>query len=92
MINVALCIVELYNTSMTTRTINKVLIRKLVKEKGSVERVAVEANCSASLIWKLMSEGHKTVPAIGKIDGLCLALDTDINELFPLSNSEEKIA
>lgn len=77
---------------MTTRTINKVLIRKLVKEVGSVERVAVAANCSASLIWKLMSEEHKTIPAIGKIDGLCFALNTDINDLFPISKAEEKIA
>jgi transcriptional regulator with XRE-family HTH domain len=77
---------------MTTRTINKVLIRKLVKEKGSVELVAVEAKCSASLIWKLMSEEHRTIPAIGKIDGLCFALNKTIDELFPISEVNKESA
>lgn len=77
---------------MTTRTINKVLIRELVKEVGSVERVAVAANCSASLVWKLMSEGHRTIPAIGKIDGLCFALNKSIDELFPISEVSKESA
>jgi transcriptional regulator with XRE-family HTH domain len=74
---------------MTKRIINKALIRKLVKEQG-VEQTAVAARCSASLVWKLMSDEHKTIPAIGKIDGLCFALNRTIDELFPLVSEAEK--
>lgn len=69
---------------MTKRVINKSLIRSLVKEMGSVERVAVEANCSGSLIWKLMSDDYDVIPSIQKIDGLCFAFKKSLDELFPV--------
>lgn len=74
---------------MTKRIINKELIKELVKAKG-VERTAVDAKCSASLVWKLMSSEHETIPSIRKIDGLCFALEKTIDELFPFDQQEEE--
>lgn len=76
---------------MTTRTINKSLIRTLVKEKG-IALVAVEANCSPSLVQKLMSDGYEVIPTIAKIDGICFSLKRDIDELFPVFEAEKESA
>jgi transcriptional regulator with XRE-family HTH domain len=76
---------------MTKRVINKKLFRELVKEKG-VEKTAVDANCSASLVWKLMSDEHNVIPKMEKIDGLCFALNKKIDQLFPFDDEEKKLA
>lgn len=76
---------------MTKRVINKALIRSLVKQMG-VEKTAVAANCSASLVWKLMSEEHDVIPSIRKIDGLCFALNKSIDELFPIFDEKKESA
>lgn len=76
---------------MTKRVINKTLIRALVKENG-IERVAVGANCSASLLQKLMQDGYEALPTIAKIDGLCFYSGKTINDLFPFDQEKEEAA
>lgn len=73
---------------MTTRTINKSLLRSLIKEKG-LEQTAVEANCSASLLQKLISDKFEGTPSIRTIDGLCFATGKTMDELFPTTNQEK---
>jgi hypothetical protein len=55
-----------------------------------IAEASVAADCSPSLIQKLMQEGYETVPTIGKIDGLCFAFKKDINELFPVFEDEKE--
>lgn len=76
---------------MTKRTISKELLKAAVKEKG-IARLAVEANCSPALLQKLMSEKYEGNPTISTIDGLCFATGKTLDELFPISKAEEKIA
>lgn len=74
---------------MTTRTINRELLRASVKEKG-LARVAVEANCSPALLQKLMSEKYEGNPTISTIDGLCFATGKTLDELFPMVSEASK--
>lgn len=71
------------------RYVNKDLLRFLVSEYG-LERLAVMANCSASLLQKLVSDGYDKVPSIRIIDGLCHATNHDINSLFPIFEGEKE--
>lgn len=74
---------------MTTRTVNKSLLKELIKKKG-LERIAVDADCSASLLQKLASEKYDGLPSIRKIDGICFATETKIDELFPVCETGQK--
>lgn len=67
---------------MTTRTINKPLLRQLIKEVGKT-RVAVAADCSVALLEKLTQEDYAVIPKMKIIDGLCDALNAAQDELFP---------
>lgn len=80
-----------YSTPMTTRVINKILLKKLVKEIG-LEKVAVAANCSASLLQKLCSEKYEVNPTIRTIDGICFATGKTMDELFPVSEATKESA
>lgn len=71
------------------RHINKVLLKFLIKEIG-LERIAVAADCSASLLQKLVSDSYETIPSIRKIDGICSATGHSIEDLFPLVQIEEE--
>ena len=76
---------------MKTRTINKKLLKECVKVQG-LERIAVAADCSASLLQKLCSESYLTVPSIRNIDGICKATDRSIDELFPIFDEKKESA
>ena len=76
---------------MTNRYTNKALLRELVKEIG-LEQIAVRAECSASLLQKLVSDRYETLPSIRKIDGLCFATGKNIEELFPVFEDEKESA
>lgn len=71
---------------MTKRVFNKKLIREWIKAngKGSLERLAVGSNCSASFIQKLCCESYEGVPSIDRIDGICRVTNLTMNELVPL--------
>lgn len=73
------------------RTVNKKLIREWIKinGKGSLEKLAFESGCSASLIQKLCAESYSRVPSISTIDGISKVTGYDIDELFPLDRQEE---
>jgi DNA-binding Xre family transcriptional regulator len=75
---------------MTTRTINKKLIREWIKinGKGALEKLAHESGCSFSLVNKLIAEKYSGLPKIDHIDSLCRVMECDINELFPFKESE----
>lgn len=79
---------------MTTRIINKKLIREWIKinGKGSLERLAFQSGCSASLIQKLCSESYDLIPSISKIDGICKVTGYEINDLFPVFEAKKEIA
>lgn len=79
----------IYFCSMTTRYINKPLLRLEVKRVGLV-KVAYTADCSTSLIQKLMSEPYESVPGIDILDGICDATDRHIDEMFPRLVNEDK--
>jgi DNA-binding Xre family transcriptional regulator len=76
---------------MKTRTINKKLLKECVKVTG-LERIAVEADCSASLLQKLCSDSYQTVPSIRNIDGICRATACSIDELFPIFDEKKESA
>lgn len=76
---------------MTTRTINKELLRASVKEKGLAE-IAVAAKCSPSLLQKFMGEKYEGNPTISTIDGLCFATGKSIDELFPVFDDQKESA
>lgn len=73
---------------MTKRIINKELLRERVKEIG-LEMLAVTAECSASLIQKLVSEGYSGSPSLRTVDAICLATGDEMNDLFPIASQEE---
>lgn len=77
---------------MSKRIVNKKLIREWIKVngKGSMERLAYESGCSASLVQKLCSDGYYAVPSICKIDGLCEVTGYSINDLFPFAREVEE--
>lgn len=74
------------------RKINNKLIREWIKinGKGSLERLAFESGCSASMVQKLSLDTYKCLPKIDKIEGLCRVTGYEINELFPLVEDREK--
>jgi hypothetical protein len=75
---------------MTTRTINKKLIKEWIKVqgKGALVKLAYESGCSFSLVNKLINESYSTVPGINHIDGLCRTIGADLDTLFPIEVSE----
>lgn len=75
---------------MTKRIVNKKLLREWLKVngKGSLERLAYESGCSASLVQKMISENYTKVPMLNHIDGICKVTSFDMNELFPFEESE----
>jgi DNA-binding Xre family transcriptional regulator len=75
---------------MTTRTINKKLIKEWIKVqgKGALVKLAYESGCSFSLVNKLIAENYSTIPSIAHLDGLCRALDCDLDTLLPFEESE----
>lgn len=76
---------------MTTRTINKVLLKNRIKDIG-LELVAVKAGISASLLQKLVSEAYTKTPSLRTVDGLCEATGEKLNDLFPLDQEKEEVA
>jgi transcriptional regulator with XRE-family HTH domain len=74
------------------RLINKKLIREWIKinGKGSLEKLALESGCSASLVQKLCSESYESTPSISTIDGICAVTGYALDELFPIDRQEEK--
>jgi transcriptional regulator with XRE-family HTH domain len=76
---------------MTTRTINKELLRALVKEMG-IAKIAVVAKCSPSLLQKFMGEKYEGNPTISTIDGLCRATGKTMDELFPVFDDQKESA
>jgi transcriptional regulator with XRE-family HTH domain len=74
---------------MKQRQVNKLLLRTSVKVMG-LERLAVAAECSASLLQKLVSDGYHGSPSIRTIDGLCHATGHKIDDLFPFADQAEK--
>jgi transcriptional regulator with XRE-family HTH domain len=74
---------------MLKRITNKKLLKASVKEVG-LERVAIQADCSASFLQKLLSESYAGIPSIRIIDGICQATHHSIDELFPLVSTPEK--
>ena len=79
----------MYNRPMK-RTTNKKILREWlrVNGKGSLERLAYESGCSASLIQKITSETYSKVPMLSHIDGICRVTGFNMNELFPLEEPE----
>jgi hypothetical protein len=73
----------------TTRTFNKKLFKECVRIRG-VAIVAVEAECSPSMIEKLCSESYKGMPSMRKIDGLCRATGQTIECLFPVVEDKKE--
>jgi hypothetical protein len=65
------------------RILNKTLLRARIKEVG-LEMTAVRAECSASLLQKLVSESYEAYPSLRTVDGLCRALGLEMNDLFPV--------
>lgn len=57
-----------------------------------LERLAVEASCSASLIQKLVSESYLNVPSLRTIDGICKASGYQIDEIFPFFEDKKESA
>lgn len=76
---------------MTKRTVNKKLIREWIKVNGkcSLERMAFESGCSASLIQKLCSESYDGIPTIDRIDGICKVTGYELSDLFPFADQDE---
>lgn len=73
---------------MVIRTVNKKLMNERLKTKTK-ELVAVEANCSASLIEKLSSQkGRSEAPKEGYGRKIAAALGVDYDDLFPLVKSK----
>lgn len=80
---------------MTKRIVNRKMIREWIKinGKGSLERLALESGCSASMVQKLCSESYDYgVPSIGKIDGICKVTGYSIDELFPVFDEKKESA
>ncbi len=73
----------------TQRHINKDLLRFLIGEYG-VERLAVMAGCSSSLLQKLISDKCDKVPSLRIIDGLCASTNHSLNDLFPIVEIKEE--
>jgi hypothetical protein len=76
---------------MTKRIVNKKLIREWIRVngKGSLERLALESGCSASLIQKLCSEGYESIPTIDRIDGICKVTGYKMDDAFPFADQDE---
>lgn len=82
----------MHNSFMSiNREINKKLLRELVKVMG-LEKLAVEADCSASLLQKLCSDSYHTVPSLKKCDSLCAATGSKMDALFPVVENKRKSA
>jgi hypothetical protein len=73
------------------RKTNKLLLRECVKIRG-LARIALEADCSPSLIQKLCSDSYIKVPGIDIIDGLCKATGHSLDELFPVFEAKKESA
>lgn len=74
------------------RVINKKLMRECVAVMG-LEKLAVAAGCSASLVQKLCAESYTTVPSLKKCDSICAACGQKLDTLFPvLENKKESVA
>lgn len=79
----------MHNTFMRIRKVNKLLLRKRIKEHG-LEKLAVDSNCSASLLQKLASDSYEKAPSMRTVDGLCLATGDEMNVLFPVCEIEKE--
>lgn len=79
---------------MSKRIVNKDLLREWIKVngKGSLERLALESGCSASLVQKLCNGSYAHVLSIGKIDGICQVTGFKMDELFPVFEAKKEIA
>lgn len=73
------------------REINKKLLRECVAVMG-LEKLAVAASCSASLLQKLCSDCYVTVPSLKKCDALCAATGQKMDELFPVLENKKESA
>lgn len=76
---------------MTKRIINKDLLRLRVKELG-LEKLAAKADCSASLIQKLISDSYDSIPTLRKVDAICAATGEKLDTLFPVFEDSEESA
>lgn len=74
------------------RVTDRQRLRELVKAKGekAVERVAIEADVSTSLLVKLMAGTYGRTPAKASRDRLCTYFGIHVDELFPLAPTKGK--
>lgn len=74
------------------RVTDRQRLRELVKAKGekAVERVAVEANVSTSLLMRIMAGTYGRTPAKASRMRLCTYFCVSEDELFPLAPTKGK--
>lgn len=74
---------------MTTRTINKTLLRSKIKEIGLAE-MAVAAGCSPGHLGRMTGSKYESVPGVDIALRICKKTGLSVDDLFPEVDLEDQ--